>query len=268
MPAKDTASTQSACFLFRIPREIRDIIYEFALFSREPIDVDYFTRPSHQLTALLETCWTIRKEASSIFFGLNMFVAVIRIPYLNTCRKASTRIPRRLVILIVEDDGSKAYSIAHTRDYLEHVWDTFVKPTPLECLVLSFPESHPHETRRTGQDYCDEEHIRLSGQVGDAILEELPTAFVDWSLGGISEWLRFEKEDAMEDAESVGDSDADPIGKASSKALLFGTRVRLLRDIPAKRNTTGQLEYSSRIMDQFRDTHHPRETELKFQEQE
>lgn len=43
--------------------------------------------------------------------------------------------------LMVEDDGSKAYSIAHTRDYLEYACDTFVKPTPLECLVLSFRES-------------------------------------------------------------------------------------------------------------------------------
>ncbi len=118
MRAKETISTQSACPLFYIPRETRDVIYEQALLSTERIDVDdYFTRPSHSLTALLETCRIICEEASSIFIGLNTFVSFVRIPPLNAYREeptspnfytAETRTPDRLVLSIVKDDGLKA----------------------------------------------------------------------------------------------------------------------------------------------------------------
>ncbi len=99
------------------------------------------------------------------------------------------------------------------------------------------------------------------------MLEQPPLSVVDWSRGNISEWLRFEEEDATEDAERGGDSDANPIVGAAPRALLFRTRVTLLHDINAKLYTTGQFACVPHGMELFRDQFHPRKTALEMQEE-
>ncbi|KAK0259591.1 hypothetical protein LTR35_018093, partial [Friedmanniomyces endolithicus] len=108
----------SSYHLFGLPPELRILIYEYALISEKAINVDDSSNSSHcSLTALLETCQAIRKEASPIFYKLNTFLAIIRQQYegipqnvsiLPTFRTSKAARVGRLVILLVYDDGSKA----------------------------------------------------------------------------------------------------------------------------------------------------------------
>ncbi|KAK0301748.1 hypothetical protein LTR91_026008, partial [Friedmanniomyces endolithicus] len=125
MGAQKHYCTQSSYHLFGLPPELRILIYEYALISEKAINVDDSSNSSRcSLTALLETCQAIRKEASPIFYKLNTFLAIIRqqhegipqnVSILPTFRTSKTARVGRLVILLVYDDGSNEPSDLHLR---------------------------------------------------------------------------------------------------------------------------------------------------------
>ena len=67
--------------LFRLPREIRDVVYELVLRCSGPVQVDLCgdrpkilsPPPSSQILALTTTCRQIRTEALPLFYSINSF---------------------------------------------------------------------------------------------------------------------------------------------------------------------------------------------------
>ncbi|KAK1808217.1 hypothetical protein LTR12_017422 [Friedmanniomyces endolithicus] len=247
MGAQKHYSTQSSYHLFGLPPELRILIYEYALISEKAINVDDFSNSSHcSLTALLETCQAIRKEASPIFYKLNTFLAIIRQQYegipqngsiLPTFRTSKTARVGRLVILLVYDDGSKAYSREATSTYLRRVCNAFIRQRPLELLLSSAPDGHPEDTtlhRQDGSrqpiDSAEEDETRLFGLIVSAIRDRPPRYVVEWSRQHLSEWLRFEVENAVEDAEDDGNWDASE--EVLLRAMRFREQVAMLSEIP------------------------------------
>ena len=275
MQVNEPVPTQSDCHLFSIAPELRNLIYEYALISEEAIDVDCFYKSSHcRPTALLETCQAIRQEASPIFYELNTFRAVIRLQsegtpqgrsILPTFRAEKTARIGRLVILLVYDDGSKAYSRDATFAYLRRMCNAFVRQRRLDLLVLSFPDGHPEDTtlrrrdegRRQPIDSAEEDEVRLAGLVGSAIRDRPPKYVVDWSRQHLAEWLRWEVEDASWDTEEDGDWDAAE--EVRLRARCFREQVAIFSEIPGQVSATGHLGRRADQMEELRDRFNPRQ---------
>ncbi len=80
---------------------------------------------------------------------------------------------------------------------------------------MSFPDGHTEDTtlRRRDEgrrpiDSVEEDEVRLAALVGSAIRDRPPKHVVDWSREHLTEWLRWEVEDASSDAEEDGGRDA------------------------------------------------------------
>ncbi|KAK3109731.1 hypothetical protein LTR53_016687 [Teratosphaeriaceae sp. CCFEE 6253] len=250
MQVNEPLSTQSDCHLFSIAPELRNLIYEYALVSEEFIDVDCFSKSRRcRLTALLETCQAIRQEASPIFYELNTFRAIIRlqsegIPQqrstLPTFHAAKTARIGRLAILLVYDNGSKAYSRDATFAYLRRVCNAFVRRQRLRLLILSSPDGHSEDTAlrkrdesRQPIDSAEEDEVRLAGLVGLAIRDQPPKDMVDWSRKLLDEWLSWELEDALSNAEEDGDWDA-VVEESRLRASCFRDQIAMLSEIPGQ----------------------------------
>ncbi|KAK0302563.1 hypothetical protein LTR82_017821, partial [Friedmanniomyces endolithicus] len=268
-------STQSICHLFGLPPELRILIYEYALIAENALNVDDFSNSSHcSLTALLETCQAIRQEASPIFYKLNTFQAIIRqqsegippnVSILPTFRTRKTARVSRLVILLVYDDGSKAYSQKATSTYLRRVCNAFIRQRPLELLLLSAPDGRPEDTTLHRQDggrqpidSAEKDEIRLFGYIVSAIRDRPPKYVVEWSRQHLSEWLRFEVEDVFEDAEYDGDWDAKE--EVLLRAMRFREQVAMLSEIPCHVRSKGHLGLLVDQVDEMRDGLNPRQS--------
>lgn len=275
MEARKPHFTQSSCHLFGLPPELRILIYEYALISEEAINVDTFSDSRHRsLTALLETCQVIRQEASPVFYKLNTFLAIIRqqsygvpqnVSILPAFRTRKTANVGRIVILLVYDDGSKAYSRKATSTYLRRVCNAFIRQRALELLVLSAPDSHPEDTTlhvqdgdRQPIDSAEEDEIRLSALIVSAICDRPPRHVVEWSRQHLDESLRWEVEDAIDDAE--GDGDWDSLEKVRLRVLCFREQIAMLSEIPVHFSATGHLGRHVDQVDELRDSLNPRQS--------
>ncbi|KAK0303711.1 hypothetical protein LTR82_017459 [Friedmanniomyces endolithicus] len=236
--------TQSSCHIFGLPPELRILIYEYALVSGEAINVDTFSDSRHySLTALLETCQVIRQEASPVFYKLNTFLAIIRqqsygvpqnVSILPAFRTRKTANVGRIVILLVYDDGSKAYSRKATSTYLRRDGD------------------------RQPIDSAEEDEIRLSALIVSAICDRPPRHVVEWSRQHLDESLRWEVEDAIDDAE--GDGDWDSLEKVRLRVLRFREQIAMLSEIPVHFSATGHLGRHVDQVDELRDSLNPRQS--------
>lgn len=70
--AKMGHATASPSALLELPKSIKDKIYHYALIADRPLDFD--KKAFLIQYALLNTCTQVRKEATPIFFGENVFV--------------------------------------------------------------------------------------------------------------------------------------------------------------------------------------------------
>ncbi len=164
----------------------------------------------------------------------------------------------RLVILLVYDNASKAYSRKATSTYLRRVCNAFIRQRPQELLVLSSPDGHPEDTTLHGQDgsrqpidSAEEDEIRLAGLIVSAIRDRPPIYLVEWSRQHLAEWLRCEVEDAVKDAE--GNGDWDVVEEVRLGSGRFREQVAVLSEIPDHVSATGHLGRDVDQVDELKD---------------
>jgi len=164
----------------------------------------------------------------------------------------------RLVILLVYDNASKAYSRKATSTYLRRVCNAFIRQRPQELLVLSSPDGHPEDTTLHGQDgsrqpidSAEEDEIRLAGLIVSAIRDWPPIYLVEWSRQHLAEWLRCEVEDAVKDAE--GNGDWDVVEEVRLGSGRFREQVAVLSEIPDHVSATGHLGRDVDQVDELKD---------------
>lgn len=63
--------------MFKLPRELRDKIYEYAVYSNDNGRCVVTRKDGIREPPLLLTCKTIREEAIEVFYGVNNFYIVI-----------------------------------------------------------------------------------------------------------------------------------------------------------------------------------------------
>ncbi|CAK3876740.1 Hypothetical predicted protein [Lecanosticta acicola] len=69
--AKDAQDSR----LFQLPAELRNTIYEFVLYSEDPVVLeDLWGRSSLRFPALLQVCRQVRDEAAGIWYSSSVFL--------------------------------------------------------------------------------------------------------------------------------------------------------------------------------------------------
>lgn len=149
--ASPSPSERQGRGFMRLPRELRDVIYELTLVAEEPIELtrlkhaEAFDERMYLCPALLRLSWQVYNETRPVLYGLNTFRATIAIHCFGTNDFSTSRLLQRGVRPVVPSTYQHpglplvrrvANRLHPTHDAIESSYDPCFADNILRALVL------------------------------------------------------------------------------------------------------------------------------------
>lgn len=137
--ASKTRQNKRDCALLKLPDEIKDTIYKYALLADQPIYLNKKSIATHR--SLLNVCTQTQQEATSIFYADNTFrITNLESKAVNFVKHADGRIQKLIISFEIPPRLRKAWDVTggNKRD-TKTVYDRLInRPTLLPDFLLTW----------------------------------------------------------------------------------------------------------------------------------